>query len=93
MKHMLAGDAWSQMIDQDPVVQLIQANLKLAFPPTGKCQCDVCKRTIENTDMVYQDEQHPITVCEECFDPQTEYCNLNTENRISVKFVRKPKVD
>ena len=86
MKHTLAKDAWKEMTDRGPMVQLLQALYKLAEIPTGKCRCDICKRVIDDFEMVYQDEENPITVCEQCYNPETDYHCLQTENRINITF-------
>ncbi len=87
MKLMLAKDAWKEMVGRDPIVRLLTSTLKVIEPPSGKCRCDVCGRTIDDYEMVYQDEKKPITVCSQCYEPEQDYHNLRVENRIHVKTI------
>jgi hypothetical protein len=87
MKHMLAKDAWKEMIDRDPVMRLVKTNLILAYEPVGHSRCDVCKRLVDNYEMVYQDEKNPITICEQCYDPEKDYSCLAVENTFRVHMV------
>lgn len=87
MKYMLAKDAWKEMTDRDPIMGLIKSTFKLAFEPHGKCRCDVCKRKIADYEMVYQNETKPITICEQCYNPENDYASIIPQNTFNVTVI------
>jgi hypothetical protein len=84
MEHIQSNHAWEKMIKHDPTINNLISKFKVIIPPTVHCRCDVCGRVIQEDEMVWQDKERPVTICEQCYDPEADYHSMSVVNRINV---------